>query len=285
MILIDGKNVASKLNIEIKSRIDALVEKGHRTPGLAIILVGDNPASLSYVKGKGRACDEVGMRHELVRLPETVTSEEVAQVIRRLNDDPMTDGMILQLPIPKHLDADMLIDLIRKDKDADGFHIENQGGMYQKRPSVKPATPKGIMTLLDAYGIDVSGKDAVVVGRSNIVGFPVARLLMDKNATVTVCHSRTRDLKAHTSKADILVVSAGKPRLITKDMVKEGAVVIDVGVNRVDGKLVGDVDFDAVKDVCSHITPVPGGVGPMTIHTLIDNTFGLYLDHIGQSWT
>lgn len=280
MILIDGKATARQLNEDIKAKIDGFVHKGERPPGLAIILIGENPASLSYVKGKGKACRSVGMTHELIRLPEDVTSEAVEKVITRLNQDPLVDGMILQLPIPRHLDADRLIDLISKDKDADGFHVINQGYMYQKKPSIKPATPKGIMTLLKAYDLDVAGMNAVVIGRSNIVGFPMARLLMDANATVTICHSRTSDLKQHTKEADLLVVSAGRPGLVTKDMVKKGAIVIDVGVNRVDGKLVGDVDFEQLKDVVSYMTPVPGGVGPMTIHTLIHNTFELYQANI-----
>lgn len=282
MITIDGRAVAGKRNEEIKERIATVVSEGIRPPGLAIILIGENPASLSYVKGKGKACRDVGMNHELITLPETVTSEQVETIINKLNNDPLIDGMILQLPLPKHLDSDRLIDLISKDKDADGFHVVNQGSMYQKKPAVKPATPKGIMTLLEAYDIDVRGMNAVVIGRSNIVGFPIARLLMDADATITVCHSKTKDLKSHTINADLLVVSAGQPGLLTRDMVKKGAIVIDVGVNRVDGKLVGDVDFENLKDVVSYMTPVPGGVGPMTIHSLLANTFELYLAHIGN---
>ena len=174
----------------------------------------------------------------------------------------------------------MLIDLISKDKDADGFHVVNQGYLYQKKKTIYPATPKGIMTLLKTYDIDVKGMHAVIIGRSNIVGFPVARLLMDQGATITVCHSKTKDVGFHTRQADIIVVAAGRPHMLTKDMVKKDAIVIDVGVNRVDGKLIGDADFDDLKDICSHITPVPGGVGPMTIHSLLENTFELYMDHI-----
>ena len=213
-------------------------------------------------------------------MPEDVSYEDVLNLIHHLNNNPLVDGMILQLPIPKHLDENSLIDAISKDKDADGFHVVNQGNLYQKKPTIYPATPKGIMTLLKHYDISISGKDAVVVGRSNIVGFPIARLLMDQGATITVCHRQTKDLKAHTINADILVVASGKPHLITKDMVKVGAVVIDVGVNRVDGKLIGDVDFDEIKDIASYITPVPKGVGPMTINALIENTYELYLKHI-----
>jgi methylenetetrahydrofolate dehydrogenase (NADP+)/methenyltetrahydrofolate cyclohydrolase len=190
--------------------------------------------------------------------------------------------MILQLPLPKHLDENHLIDLISKDKDADGFHVINQGNLYQKRPTIHPATPKGIMTLLNAYNIPISSKNAVIVGRSNIVGFPVARLLMDQGATITVCHRQTQDLRSHTLNADILVVASGKPNLVTGSMIKPGAVVIDVGVNRVDGKLVGDVDFEQAKDIASYITPVPKGVGPMTINALLENTVELYLSHVSQ---
>jgi methylenetetrahydrofolate dehydrogenase (NADP+)/methenyltetrahydrofolate cyclohydrolase len=186
----------------------------------------------------------------------------------------------LQLPISKHLDDSVLIDMISKDKDADGFHVINQGYLYQKKKTIYPATPKGIMTMLKAYDINLLGMNAVVIGRSNIVGFPVARLLMDQGATITVCHSKTKDISMFTKKADIIVVAAGRPHILTKDMVNKGAIVVDVGVNRVDGKLIGDADFEDLKEVCSYLTPVPGGVGPMTIHSLLENTFELYLEHI-----
>lgn len=280
MILLDGYKVASERNQNLNQLIDAYVKKGFRKPHLSIILIGENPASLSYVKGKGKACEVAGISHTLHHMKDDVTSEEVMALINQLNDDPAVDGMILQLPIPKHLDENSLIDAISKDKDADGFHVVNQGNLYQKKPTIHPATPKGIMTLLKHYGISVSGLDAVIVGRSNIVGFPVARLLMDQGATITVCHRQTKDLKSHTLKADLLVVASGKPHLVTKDMVKPGAIVIDVGVNRVDGKLIGDVDFDDIKEIASYMTPVPKGVGPMTINALLENTYELYLKHI-----
>ena len=280
MILLDGKLVSKNRNNELKKEIEKATEIYHRAPKLAIILVGDNPASLSYVKGKKKACEFVGIINEMHHLEKTVTEEDLKSLIIDLNNDETVDGILLQLPIPKHLDEDMLIDLISKDKDADGFHVVNQGYLYQKKKTIYPATPKGIMTLLKTYDIDVKGMHAVIIGRSNIVGFPVARLLMDQGATITVCHSKTKDVGFHTRQADIIVVAAGRPHMLTKDMVKKDAIVIDVGVNRVDGKLIGDADFDDLKDICSHITPVPGGVGPMTIHSLLENTFELYMDHI-----
>ncbi len=279
MILLDGFAVANERNLKLKALTDEHIKKGERLPKLAIILIGDNPASLSYVKGKGKACAVAGILHELHHLNEDVSFEDVASLIQSLNQDSTVDGMILQLPIPKHLDEEVLINMIHKEKDADGFHVVNQGNLYQKRPTIEPATPKGIMTLLEHYGIKISGLNAVIVGRSNIVGFPVARLLMDQGATITVCHRQTKDLSFHTKQADLLVVASGKPHLITKGMVKEGAIVVDVGVNRVDGKLIGDVDFEDIKDHCSYITPVPKGVGPMTINALLENTYKLYLSH------
>lgn len=279
MILLDGFQVAQDRNLTLKKEIDQLKVDGKRLPHLAIILIGENPASLSYVKGKGKACDLVGIKHTLHKLNDQVSEQEVIDLITSLNEDKTIDGMILQLPIPKHLDEVKLIDLISKNKDADGFHVVNQGNLYQKRPTIEPATPKGVMSLLKTYRIDPMGKHAVVVGRSNIVGFPLARLLMDSGATITVCHSKTKDLSYHTRQADILIAAVGKAKMITKDMVKEGAVVIDVGVNRVDGKLVGDVDFEEVSKIASYITPVPKGVGPMTINALIENTYELYKMH------
>ncbi|MFA5526641.1 MAG: bifunctional 5,10-methylenetetrahydrofolate dehydrogenase/5,10-methenyltetrahydrofolate cyclohydrolase [Acholeplasmataceae bacterium] len=283
MILLDGYRVANERNQELKLKIDQYTNQGMRSPHLAIILIGQNPASLSYVKGKGKACEVAGIKHTLHHLDEDVSYDQVLNLIQTLNQDPDVDGMILQLPIPKHLDENTLIDAISKDKDADGFHVINQGNLYQKKPTIHPATPKGIMTLLKHYQINPSGLDAVIVGRSNIVGFPVARLLMDQGATITVCHRQTKDLAAHTRNADLLVVASGKSHLITKDMVKQGVIVIDVGVNRVNGKLVGDVDFEEVKELASYITPVPKGVGPMTINALLENTYELYLKHLNKT--
>ncbi len=280
MILLDGAKVANERNLQLKENIIKDVPIYQRAPSLAIILVGENPASMSYVKGKGKACKLVGINHELFRLDENVSEEELSKLIEKLNHDMVVDGILLQLPIPKHLNETKLIDLISKDKDADGFHVINQGYLYQKKPTVYPATPKGIMALLKAYDINVSGMDAVIIGRSNIVGFPVARLLMDAGATITVCHRQTKDLAFHTRTADIIIASAGKAELVTKDMVKPGAVVVDVGINRVDGKLVGDVHFEGVSEVASYLSPVPKGVGPMTINALLENTYDLYLKHV-----
>ena len=280
MILLDGKSVSRKRNLELKTKIEKAITTYKRAPKLAIILVGDNPASLSYVKGKKKACELVGIINEMYHLPANISENELKSLIEKLNDDESVDGILLQLPIPDHLNDDLLIDLISKDKDADGFHVVNQGYLYQKKKTIYPATPKGIMTLLRTYNIDVLGMNAVIIGRSNIVGFPVARLLMDQGATITVCHSKTKDVGFHTRSADIIVVAAGRPHMLKKDMVKDGAIVIDVGVNRVDGKLIGDADFDDLKDKCSFLTPVPGGVGPMTIHSLLENTFELYMNHV-----
>jgi methylenetetrahydrofolate dehydrogenase (NADP+) / methenyltetrahydrofolate cyclohydrolase len=280
MILLDGFKVANERNLTLKEKINELVQQSKRKPSLSIILVGNNPASLSYVKGKGKACELVGIDHKLYTLDENIEEKSVVDLIQKLNLDETVDGILLQLPIPKHLNDNMLIDLISKDKDADGFHVVNQGNLYQKKQTIKPATPKGIMSLLETYHINVTGMNAVIIGRSNIVGFPVARLLMDAGATITVCHTKTKDLSFHTKQADLLVVSAGRPMVVTRDMVKPGAIVVDVGVNRVDGKLVGDVDFEGIKEVASYLTPVPKGVGPMTINALLENTFELYQKHI-----
>ncbi len=280
MILLDGKKVANERNLELKQKIEKDITKYNRAPSLAIILIGENPASQSYVKGKGKACKLVGITHKLFHLDETVTGDELGTLIQELNNDTSIDGILLQLPIPNHLDDAKFIDLISKDKDADGFHVVNQGYLYQKKPTVYPATPKGIMTLLRSYDIEIKGMEAVIIGRSNIVGFPIARLLMDSGATITVCHRQTKDLSAHTKRADIIIASAGRPELVTKEMVKPGAIVVDVGVNRVNGKLVGDVDFQSVSQVAAYLSPVPRGVGPMTINALLENTYDLYLKNM-----
>lgn len=275
-MILEGKKVSNLLSQTLKEKIKSLPDH-LRTPHLAIILVGEHPASLSYIKGKLNAAQAVSMTATLHQLPETSTQDEVFQIIQSLNSNEDVDGIILQLPLPKHLQARPLIDAISVDKDADGFHTLNQGKLYQSLEGIQPATPKGIMALLRYYDIEILGKHAVIVGRSNIVGFPVARLLMDQGATITVCHSQTNNLSHFTKQADILIAAAGKPKLITKDMVKQGAVVVDVGIHAMDGHLVGDVDYDQVKDVASWITPVPKGVGPMTIQGLLENTFELYL--------
>lgn len=282
MILLDGYKVANERNLELKKKIDEHIKHNQRVPELAIILIGNNPASISYVTGKGKACALVGIKHTLHKLDENVLQKDVEKLIMKLNSDAHVDGILLQLPIPKHLDDSYLIDLISKDKDADGFHVINQGYLYQKKKTIYPATPKGIMTLLKSYQINVSGMNAVVIGRSNIVGFPVARLLMDQGATITVCHRQTKDLAFHTRQADLIIASAGQPELLTEDMVKPGVIVVDVGVNRVNGKLVGDVNFESVKKVAGYLSPVPKGVGPMTINGLLENTYELYLNHISE---
>ncbi len=279
MELMSGRKASKALREVLKSKIEKNSKIYDKSPCLAVILVGNNPASLSYIKGKEKACNLVGIDYKLYHLDENVEQKELEDVIVSLNRNDEVDGMILQLPIPKHLDEDYLIDLISREKDADGFHVVNQGYLYQKKKTIYPATPKGIIELLDFYHVDVKGMNATVIGRSNIVGFPVARMLMDRGATITVCHSKTRSLKEHTLNADLIVVAAGRPNILTKDMVKSGVVVIDVGTNHVDGHLVGDVDFDGVSKVASKITPVPGGVGPMTILGLLENTYELYLVH------
>lgn len=271
--IIDGRAVSKERRLAIKARTEAMKEAGERVPGLSVIIVGCDSASEVYVRNKAKACEEVGFYSEVIHLPENTTEEALLATVERLNNDARVDGILVQLPLPKHLSADKVIAAISPDKDVDAFHTVNVGKIMLGEEGFAPCTPAGIMTLLDAYGIDPSGKEAVVVGRSNIVGKPMAMLLLHKNATVTVAHSRTKDLAAVTSRADLLVVAVGKAKFITPDMVKDGAVVIDVGMDRDEnGKLCGDVDFDAVAPKTSYITPVPGGVGPMTITTLLENT-------------
>ena len=279
MEVLSGRKASKDLKEILKQKVDEAKQKYQKTPCLAVILVGNNPASLSYIKGKKRACEKVGIDYKLYHLEENVTQEVLEKTIVSLNENDDVDGMILQLPIPKHLDENYLIDLIDRDKDADGFHVINQGYLYQKKKTIAPATPKGIMELLDFYEIDVMGMNATVIGRSNIVGFPVARMLMDKGATITVCHSKTKDLAMHTKHADLIVLAVGRPHLLQKDMVKPGVIIIDVGTNRIDGHLVGDANFADLMTIDGKITPVPGGVGPMTIYGLLANTFELYLNH------
>lgn len=279
MELLSGKIASKALKETLKNKIEESKKIYDKSPCLAVILVGNNPASLSYIKGKEKACALVGIEYKLYHLDENIRQNELENLIISLNNNNEIDGMILQLPIPKHLNENVLIDLISRDKDADGFHVINQGYLYQKKKTTYPATPKGILELLDFYKVEIEGLNATIIGRSNIVGFPVARMLMDRGATITVCHSKTRSIKEHTIHADLIVVATGKPNLLTADMVKPGAIVIDVGTNRVDGHLVGDVDFAKVSEIASMITPVPGGVGPMTILGLLQNTYELYLQH------
>ena len=269
--ILSGKTMSESLRAEIKDRVAALKEKG-LTPGLAVILVGNDPASEIYVRNKGNGCAEVGMYSRTINMPAETTQEELEKAIEELNADPAIHGILVQLPLPKHLDEQAALAKILPEKDVDGFHLINAGHMLTGTPGVVACTPRGALYMIKSTGVDLNGKEAVVIGRSNIVGKPMAMLLMRENCTVTVCHSRTKDLAAHTRQADVLVAAVGKAGFVTADMVKPGAIVIDVGINRVDGKVKGDVDFDAVKEVAGWITPVPGGVGKMTITMLLMNT-------------
>lgn len=282
MQIIDGKLVAKTTRESIAKEVEELKSRGFkRKIGLAVILVGNDPASEVYVRNKIKACEEVGIDSYLCRLPDESTFEDVADTIEKLNENPDVSGIILQLPIPKHLDENKLIDLILPEKDVDGCTAAQKGRLWTGRDSLIACTPYGVMKLLDFYNIPLCGKKAVVVGRSNLVGKPMAQLLLDRNCTVTVCHSRTENLEAVTSDADIVVVAIGKAKFLKADMVKDGAVVIDVGMDRDEnGKLCGDVDFANVADKCSYITPVPGGVGPMTVTMLIANTLKAYRNSI-----
>ena len=269
--LLDGKAMSEELRADIARKVAALKERGV-TPGLAVILVGDDPASQIYVRNKGIGCEKTGMHSVTIRMPENTTQQALEEQIRALNADPAIHGILVQLPLPPHLDEAAALAAIAPEKDVDGFHVQNAGRLLCGLPGVVACTPKGAMEMIRRTGVSLSGKEAVVVGRSNIVGKPMAMLLLQANCTVTMCHSRTVDLASHTRRADILVAAVGKPGFITADMVKPGAIVIDVGINRVDGRVVGDVDFEHVKDVAGWITPVPGGVGRMTITMLLQNT-------------
>ena len=269
--ILSGKTMSESLRAEIAERVARLKEKGV-TPGLAVILVGNDPASEIYVRNKGNGCAEVGMYSRTINMPAETTQEELENAIGELNADPAIHGILVQLPLPKHLDEQAALAKILPEKDVDGFHLINAGHMLTGTPGVVACTPRGALYMIKSTGLDLNGLEAVVIGRSNIVGKPMAMLLMRENCTVTVCHSRTKNLAEHTRRADILVAAVGKAGFVTADMVKPGAVVIDVGINRVDGKVKGDVDFDAVKEVAGWITPVPGGVGKMTITMLLANT-------------
>ena len=274
--ILDGNALAQKLRAGFKQEADQLAAQGIR-PGLAVILVGEDPASQVYVRNKVNACAQAGFHSEKHSYPADVEAATVFAKIAELNADPAIHGILVQLPLPKHFDADAVLEAIAPEKDVDGFRAENVGALMQGKPCFIPCTPYGAMKFFEDAGITLRGKEAVIVGRSNIVGKPMAMLLMHAGATVTICHSQTQDLKAHCRRADILVAAIGKPKMITGDMVKPGAVVIDVGINRLPdgpdaGKLCGDVDFDSAKEVAAYITPVPGGVGPMTITMLLANT-------------
>ncbi len=277
MTVIDGKAVAKKTRESVAARISQLTAEGKRPPSLAVILVGQDPASSVYVNNKEKDCAEVGIKSLPFHLPAETTEAELLAIIDKLNADDTVDGILVQLPLPKHLNEDIVIKHIDPAKDVDAFSEVNVGKITLGKKGFLPCTPAGVMKLLEEYDIEVNGKDCVVVGRSNIVGKPMALLLLAAGGTVTVCHSRTKDLAAHTKRADILVVATGRPRMISADMVKDGATVIDVGINRVDGKLCGDVDYTSVSEKSSFITPVPGGVGPMTRAMLLENTLTAYL--------
>lgn len=278
MQIIDGKLVAKVTREQIKQEVERLKALNYPNAiGLAVIWVGDDPASQVYVRNKIKACDEVGIKSFLCKLPAESTFDEVAGTIRYLNENPDVSCMILQLPLPKHLDENSLLDLIDPEKDVDGCHYVQKGRLWTGRDSLVACTPYGVMKLLEYYDIPLEGKNAVVIGRSNLVGKPLAQLLLDANCTVTICHSKTQNLAEITSRADIVCVAIGKAKFLTSDMVKNGAVVIDVGMDRDEnGKLCGDVDFDSVAPKCSFITPVPGGVGPMTVTMLLANTVKAY---------
>jgi methylenetetrahydrofolate dehydrogenase (NADP+)/methenyltetrahydrofolate cyclohydrolase len=269
---IDGNALSQKLRAEVTSRTAALKAKGI-TPGLAVILVGENPASQVYVRNKVKACQDSGLHSLLEKYPEDLTEKSLLERIESLNQDPSIHGILVQLPLPKHIDAQKVIEAISPNKDVDGFHIASAGALMTGMPGFWPCTPYGCMKMLESIAYDLQGKHAVVIGRSNIVGKPMAMMLLQKNATVTICHSATRNLKAMTLQADVIVAAVGKRNVLTADMVKPGAVVLDVGMNRnEEGKLCGDVDFEGVEKIASYITPVPGGVGPMTITMLLVNT-------------
>jgi len=269
--LLDGKIISQDVETHVKDRVEALKAKGC-TPGLLVILAGEDPASQTYVSNKEKACERLGIASRTLRLPADTTQKVLESAVIAANQDPAVHGILVQLPLPKGLDENGALAHILPEKDVDGFHNINTGKIMRGEDGVVACTPKGILYMLKSAGISISGKEAVVVGRSNIVGKPIALLLLQENATVTVCHSRTVNLQAHTQRADILVAAIGKAKFITADMVKYGAVVVDVGVNRVDGRICGDVDYEAVCQKASYITPVPGGVGKMTIAMLMDNT-------------
>ena len=281
MNVIYGNELSNTIKQSMKQKIEDIKAEGQRLPLLSVVLVGENPASMSYVRGKERACSSIGMLQKTIRLKKDVSQEELSKVIMELNLDPDVDGILVQMPLPAHLDETKILELIDPQKDVDGLHPVNAGCLLTNRPGFVPCTPKGVMAMLESIGLhDLSGKRAVVCGRSNLVGKPVALLLQNKNATVTIVHSKTKDIEEVTSQADILIVAMGKPQMVNENWVKEGAVVIDVGINRVEGKLVGDCDFESVSKKASYISPVPKGVGPMTVCMLLSNTLDAYYMHI-----
>ena len=282
-MIIDGKQIAQQFKEAMREQVAALAKQYGRKPCLDVIIVGENPASMSYVKSKIKATEYCGFDGELIQLPETTSQEELLRVIRESNEKESVDGILVQLPLPKHIDEQTVIEAIAPEKDVDGFHPSNVAKLWLNQPTIVPCTPLGIIALLEEIHTTFEGRHAVVVGRSNIVGKPVAKLLLDRHCTVTIAHSRTADLAAICREADILVVAVGRPQMITGEMVKKGATVIDVGINRLeDGRLVGDVDFESVAPIAGAITPVPGGVGPMTITMLMRNTIECYKKRINK---
>lgn len=272
MQILDGKNLASKIEVQIKEEVENLA-KENITPGLAVILVGNDPASSAYVNMKAKACNRTGIYSIKHEMPENISEDSLLQTIAMLNQNPNIDGILVQLPLPKHISSTKVLEAIAPHKDVDGFHPFNMGRILANLDGFTPATPLGVLTLLESYNIPLQGKNVVIVGASNIVGKPLATLFLNENATITLCHIYTQNLAEHTKKADILCVGVGKVNLITQEMVKEGAIVVDIGINRLeDSRLVGDVDFENVSKKASFITPVPGGVGPMTIASLLQNT-------------
>ncbi len=283
-MIIKGKDLSTSIKEALKVRVEVLKNQYGRTPNLVVVLVGEDPGSVSYVTGKAKAATEVGIANNTIRLADTITEADLLSLVDQLNNDDSVDGILVQLPLPKHIDENKVIAAISPEKDVDAFHPMNVAKLWLKQPCVLPCTPKGIIKLLHFAGVDIAGKEAVVVGRSNIVGQPVAKLLLDANATVTVAHSKTKNLAEVTRRADILVAAVGRERFITADMIKPGAVVIDVGVNRDsrNGKLCGDVDFEEAQSVAAAITPVPGGVGPMTIACLMENTVEAFINRMSK---
>ena len=283
-VVISGKQLALDNKLAMKESIPSLIEKYGRAPHLAVVLVGEDPGSVSYVKGKEKACAEIGITNTTIRKAANITEDELKALVVELNNDDTVDGILVQLPLPNHINSNLIINTIRYDKDVDGFHPLNVASLYLKQPGVIPCTPKGIIKMLDSVGYQIEGKKACVIGRSNIVGLPVSKLLLDRNATVTIVHSKTKNLASVTKEADILVAAVGKAKFVTSDMVKDGAFVIDVGVNRDinTGKLCGDVDFNNVEPIASYITKVPGGVGPMTISCLMENTIECFIKHMEE---
>ncbi len=283
-VIISGKDLAKEKKEALKLKIIDETKKYGRAPHLVVILVGDDPASQSYVKGKEKASIEVGIKNTTILKPSTISEEELLTIIDELNNDDDVDGILVQLPLPKHINEAKIIKSIRVEKDVDGFHPLNVAALFSKQDCILPCTPKGIIEVIDSQKYQIEGKFACVIGRSNIVGLPIYKLLLDRNATVVSCHSRTKNLAEITSQADILVVAIGKPKFVTENMVKDGAFVIDVGVNRnpENGKLCGDVDFDNVKEKTAYITKVPGGIGPMTISSLMENTFECFLRRMNK---